>query len=113
MAATVSGPAMTTSVAPKAWARSPLASWVSTAMMRPAPASLAPMMMLSPTPPAPKTATVLPGRTWAVFSAAPTPVVTAQPISAATVRGTSFSRGTQHTAGTTVYSAKQARALKW
>ena len=40
-------------------------------------------------------------------------VVTAQPIRAATVRGMSLSMGTQHDSGTTVWSAKQARALKW
>ena len=113
MAATVSGPAIRKSVAPKARAMSPLASWVSMAMMRLAPASFAPMMMLRPTPPAPNTATLLPGRRWAVLSTAPTPVVTAQPMSAATVGGMSLSSTTQHSSGTTVWSAKQARALKW
>jgi hypothetical protein len=82
-------------------------------MMRPAPASFAPIMTLRPAPPAPKTATLLPGRTRAVLSAAPTPVVTAQPMSAATVRGMSLPSTTQHASGTTVWSAKQARALKW
>ena len=42
-----------------------------------------------PTPPQPKTATVEPGSTFAVLSAAPTPVVTPQPISAARSSGMS------------------------
>ncbi len=60
------------------------------------------MMMLNPTPPAPKTATLLPGLTFAVLSTAPTPVVTAHPMRAATVSGTSGRIGTQHSCGTTV-----------
>ena len=57
---------------------------------------------MQPTPPAPNTATLLPGRTRVVFSTAPTPVVTAQPINAATVSGTSLLNGTQHSCDTTV-----------
>ena len=42
-----------------------------------------------PTPPQPITATVSPGRTLAVFTAAPKPVITPQPISAARSSGIS------------------------
>ncbi len=42
-----------------------------------------------PTPPQPKTTTDEPGTTLAVLMAAPTPVITAQPMSEATSRGTS------------------------
>ena len=79
--------------------------------MRAAPASRAPSTALSPTPPAPKTATLLPGRTCAVFSTAPTPVVTAHPINAATASGTASGSGTQHSCGTTIQSLKQPSAL--
>jgi hypothetical protein len=40
-------------------------------MMRPAPAIAAPLMAAMPTPPQPITATVSPGATLAVFTAAP------------------------------------------
>ncbi len=46
-------------------------------------------MQLSPIPPQPMTATVDPGATFAVLNTAPTPVVTAQPISAARSSGMS------------------------
>ena len=49
------------------------------AMMRLALAMVAPWMALKPTPPRPKTATVAPGSTLAVFSTAPMPVVMPQP----------------------------------
>ena len=48
-------------------------------MMRSAPAITAPWITDSPMPPRPKTATVEPGSTFAVFSTAPMPVVTPQP----------------------------------
>ena len=51
-------------------------------MIREAPAIRAPWMTAWPTPPQPMTATVAPGCTCAVLSAAPTPVVTPQPMSA-------------------------------
>ena len=51
----------------------------------------APWMTDWPTPPQPMTATVEPGSTSAVLSAAPTPVVTPQPISASCSSGTSVS----------------------
>ena len=40
----------------------------------------------------------------------PTPVVTAQPMTAATPKGSSLGTRTQHCCGTTTYSAKQASA---
>src|SRR5690349_3559704 len=58
-----------------------------------------------PTPPQPNTATVEPDFTLAVLIAAPTPVVTPQPISAAAESGTSFETGTTLIAGHTTYSA--------
>ena len=54
-----------------------------------APATTEPLSALRPTPPVPKTATVLPGSTFAVRSAAPKPVVTPQPISEARSSGMS------------------------
>ncbi len=59
------------------------------------------MMVLNPTPPTPQTTTVLPALTCAVFSTDPMPVVTAQPINAATGKGTAFGSGTQLSLGTT------------
>ena len=47
----------------------------------------------SPTPPSPMTATLAPAGTWAVFSTAPTPVVTQQPMSAATAGSTPSGSG--------------------
>src|ERR1044071_1387599 len=57
-------------------------------MIGEAPASFAPMIALSPTPPSPNTATDWPGATLAVFVTAPTPVRIAQPKSAAAWSGT-------------------------
>src|SRR5204862_1517882 len=62
---------------------------------------------LKPTPPVAKTATLAPGSTPAVFSTAPTPVITAQPISAAAFIGTSRSIGTAADSCTTLYSANE------
>ena len=58
-----------------------------------------------PTPPQPKTTTDDPGRTLAVLIAAPTPVVTPQPISEATSNGTSSSILIAACDGTTISSA--------
>ena len=77
------------SVAPSFLASSSFAGTVSTAMMRPAPASAAPLTQASPTPPQPITATLVPGSTLAVWNTAPTPVSTPQPISAARSSGMS------------------------
>jgi hypothetical protein len=74
-----------------------------------APAHAAPMTVESPTPPAPMTHTLEPFSTFAVLSTLPTPVVTAQPITAAISAGT-CGIFTQHTLGTTTYSAKHASA---
>ena len=54
-----------------------------------APATAAPWMADSPTPPAPSTTTTEPGATRAVLVAAQKPVITPQPTSAAERRGTS------------------------
>src|SRR6266700_3298920 len=70
-------------------------------------ASTAPCTILSPTPPVANTATVEPGSTPAVLSTAPTPVITAQPISAAMVIGTSGSMGMAADSCTTLYSANE------
>lgn len=67
--------------------------------------------MESPTPPQPNTATVEPGRTFAVRSAAPTPVLTPQPTSAAALKSTSFSILDVQMAGTTAYSAMFPRKV--
>ena len=56
-----------------------------------APPMRAPWMMASPTPPQPNTATVCPASILAVRSAAPTPVSTPQPTSAARSSGSSGS----------------------
>ena len=81
--------ALTTSVAPKCLAISSLLSSMSTAMMCAAPAMRQPWMTFSPTPPQPITTTVAPPGTLAVYSAAPTPVMTPQPTSAASAQGMS------------------------
>ena len=88
-------------VAPNSSAMSSLLSSMSTAMIVVAPAIADPCMQFSPTPPHPKTATDVPGSTPAVLIAAPTPVVTPQPTSAATSMGMSLSMGTAATSGTT------------
>ena len=56
-------------------------------MIWPALQALAPINAASPTPPKPNTATLWPGRTLAVFIAAPVPVMTAQPNSVAYSKG--------------------------
>ena len=96
--------ALTVWVAPNSTPMSSLLSRTSTAMIVVAPAMRAPWMTLRPTPPQPKTATVLPAATRAVLMAAPTPVVTPHPTSAAWGKGMSSSMGTAATSGTTVYS---------
>ena len=65
----------------------------------------APWIAASPTPPAPKTATVEPGSIRAVFSTAPTPVVTPQPIRAARSSGMSSSIFTSAFSCTSIFSA--------
>src|SRR5438270_13226047 len=70
------------SVAPSCSAVLRFSSTGSMAKVREAPAMRAPWMTAWPTPPQPMTATVEPGLTCAVLRAAPTPVVTPQPMSA-------------------------------
>ena len=82
-------------------------------MIRFAPTRTAPITTLSPTPPAPMTRTLAPGSTWAVFITAPIPVITEQPMSAATSKGTSGSIFTTPSTGSTVRSAKQETPRKW
>ena len=65
-----------------------------------------PWMTLMPTPPHPMTAQVEPGVTLAVLMAAPTPVVTPQPMSEAISNGTSSSILMAPSCGTTNDSAK-------
>ena len=101
VAAGFDGSAWTQCVAPRPPARSILARLTSTAMILAAPASAAPMTHESPTPPRPMTATVEPAGTSAVFTTAPTPVETPQPMSAATSGGTPSGIGTTAVAGTT------------
>ena len=72
-----------------------------------APRMRAPWMALTPTPPAPITAPRLPAGTSIVAIAAPMPVITAQPTSAATSAGRSSGIGIRLRAATTACSAKQ------
>ena len=97
--------ASTLCVAPRSRAVRSLCSSTSTAMIIRAPAMRAPWITDRPTPPAPYTATVEPGFTRAVLRAAPTPVVTPQPISAAMSNGTSLSIGTTPLSCSSICSA--------
>lgn len=96
----------TRSVAPKPRASSSFAGRRSTAKIRPAPASTPPWITLSPIPPVPKTAIVLPASTLARFRTAPTPVMMPQPMSAAWGMGMPRGTGIALEARTTVSSAK-------
>jgi hypothetical protein len=73
-------------------------------MMRPAFAITAPWMQAKPIPPSPKTATVSPGWTFAVFLTAPMPVVTPQPSRQTFSRGASLRIFATAISGSTVYS---------
>src|ERR1019366_5642818 len=75
-----------TAVAPSFCAASSLMATGSTATIGYAPAILAAITELRPTPPQPITATLWPHSTRAVRSTAPAPVVTAQPTSVAACR---------------------------
>jgi len=66
----------------------------------------------SPTPPQPKTSAVLPACTLAVLTAAPTPVITPQPISAARSSGTSRAIFTTLSACSVATSASTPQPLK-
>src|SRR5215207_6789953 len=71
---------LTVWVAPNSLAQASFWGSTSTAMIVVAPASFAPMMTESPTPPQPMTATDWPGLTFAELKGALTPVPTPQPI---------------------------------
>jgi hypothetical protein len=86
---------------------------MSMAMIRSAPEYLEPWITLRPTPPQPTTATVSPWRMSAVLWAAPKPVSTPQPISAADASGMSLSIFTALIAGTTVCSVNVPLADIW
>src|SRR3954452_23909253 len=79
--------AVTVWVAPSLRGHSSFRSSMSTATIVLAPASLAPAIAASPTPPQPKTATLSPRCTAPVLIAAPTPAITPQPSSPAAVGG--------------------------
>ena len=76
------------------------------AMIVLAPTSRAPWMQLSPTPPQPMTATVSPASTRAALVTEHTPVVTQQPMRAATSGGMSPLTRTACSAGHTTCSAQ-------
>ena len=76
----------------------------STAMMREAFAITAPCTTDRPMPPRPKTATVEPGVTFAVFSTAPMPVVMPQPKRQTLSRGAFGLIFATEISGSTVYS---------
>ena len=78
---------------------------MSTAMIVRAPASAAPWMAASPTPPQPNTATVSPRCTLPVYIAAPRPAITPQPMSPAASGFAPGSIGTHCVAATSVFSA--------
>ncbi len=103
--AAASSSARSVSVAPTARATSSLSGMRSMATIRDAPATAAPITHDSPTPPSPMTATVAPAGTAAVLSTAPTPVVTQQPMSAATAGSVPSGTGIAAAAGTTLASA--------
>ena len=89
----------TVCAAPKDSAAASFRGSVSTATTGSAPAATAAITADNPTPPHPITATLSPGRTPAVFHTEPTPVVTAQPTSAATSSGTPSGTTTQERLG--------------
>ena len=75
------------------------------AMIVPAPASRAPCTAFRPTAPQPITATEAPASTGATRVAAPTPVITPQPIRQARSNGISFGTLIAPDCGTTAYCA--------
>ncbi len=79
--------------------------------MRAAPAILAPWSTAVPTPPQPMIATDEPGLTSAVFSAAPTPVVMPQPMSASWSSGTLVSTLTIEDSWQVITSEKVPRPV--
>ena len=93
-------------VAPNCRAHSSLRGSMSTPMIVRAPASRAPRIAASPTPPQPMTATESPRVTGAVLIAAPRPAITPQPSRPATSGGTAGSTLVHWPAATSVLSTK-------
>src|SRR4029078_1830752 len=91
-------------VAPNSLAHSSLRSSMSTATIVCAPASRAPAIAASPTPPQPNTATESPRPTLPVLIAAPIPAITPHPSRPAVVAGTSGSTLVHCPAATKVFS---------
>ena len=96
---------MTKCVAPTRIAISRFGSNWSTAMIWRAPPMRAPWTIDSPTPPQPKTATVWPACSPELRNAAPTPVSTPQPTSAAWSSGSSGSIFTSEFSCSSIFSA--------
>ena len=92
-------------VAPNFFAHSSFWSSMSTAMIVVAPASSAPAIAASPTPPQPNTATLSPRFTAPVLIAAPTPAMTPQPSRPAAVGGAAGSTLVHWPECTSVFSA--------
>ena len=67
----------------------------------------------SPTAPQPITSAVSPQRSAAIRVAAPTPVITPQPINAARSNGIAAGTRIAACSGTTAYSAKPPRYINW
>ena len=78
-----------------------------------APASTAPWITLTPTPPAPNTAIELSELTSAAFITDPTPVITEHPISAASSKGISFGILSTAPSGITVKFENDDTPAKW
>ena len=93
-------------VAPNCWAKASFLSSRSTAMIGLAPTALAATTADKPTPPTPKITTLSPALTPAVFSTAPAPVITAQPMMAVTSRLVSFATLTTYCSSAMVVSAQ-------
>ena len=91
-------------VAPNCLASSSFRSSMSTATIVCAPASSAPAMAASPTPPQPNTATESPRPTLPVLMAAPMPAITPQPSRPAVAAGTPGSTLVHWPAATSVFS---------
>jgi hypothetical protein len=85
---------------------------MSTAMTAPADCAAHPMITDKPTPPHPSTTVLAPTGTWTVFVAAPKPVATAQPTTAARSSGIPSAMRTAPPSGTTAYSPKEPTARK-
>ena len=83
------------------------------AMIGTASASAAPWITLRPMPPTPMTSTLWPWVTLARLNTAPTPVMTPQPSSDATSKGTSLLIGTAWRAFTTVCSVNAPMLANW